>query len=738
MTKFNGLGGRKLWRKIYNWLPFTTINNIDAFFKGNISVAGEILAQGLSIMFERALSIGGIGRHTVITDLVASIQHFLGLSKVIDGLSQESEYVDWFAKFTKDDIPLGQPQPNDSETFNSIQFEDKLTGSIKYYFAVTLPSGTQVVTKTWYFRSPTGLTNAFIRVMNGFQSDPNSEDLYWKSNTDKQIKEKTDLVTANPGAGVDITFPLGEHFIEEPGDVFTYFFIADNNFTTQGATIDLLPIVGPPFGITEIPYIKGDGSEWRYTKIIDETTNSFIQTLDTGIISGGIITINGGDNTLFNVSEGTGRIVNMTDPVNPTFKDISWDAFIGESVPNISGDIVTSLLIDINGDLQKNGNVVATPQVRRLNITLGSVTHPELVISEVLSNPDPVYQTLHAFIDYANALGGIINGSAVRLTNPDKTFSQELGKFTLPYVNYANDINNPSTILNSASLVKDFFYSFQDGIGGFNTITPTNGNEVNAEVYDDGSGSLASVPNPNKWQFQPCYFFGQTNQIILIVGQKTYQDKEDVLDAIRTDFSEMVNSPLITENGTLIGYFIIEKGLSDLTDDTEADFVDPDQVTSSGGGGATSYLQLSDTNDSYLNNAGKVPVVNEAETALEFVEFKPNTFSYPYEWDTNTDDTDPGDGKAKGNNPILADITVLYVSQKALQNIDLSAQIYDNLLSGDVIFYAGQDSSVNNIRFKLDATPVKSGNYYQISGVVQSTGGVFGNQLQLISSFFFT
>ena len=258
MGEIKDIGGRAWYKRIYNRLPFTNSDFINAFFKGDVHIAGELFAQGFSILFERALALGGVGIYAVITNLVDGIQSFIVTAKVQSGLSQNPDYVDRYKTFIKSD-PLGQGQPDDSETFTTTQFTDSITGEVKYYFRMALPSISQVATDNWYLRSLTGFVNTYIKVYNGYELDVNAtENLYWKTNTEKQIKEKTGLVNNVGGAGIDIEFKLGDSHIEKQGDIFTYFVISDNEFTIQGATFPFTPPDSD-----KIVYVVADGAQWR-------------------------------------------------------------------------------------------------------------------------------------------------------------------------------------------------------------------------------------------------------------------------------------------------------------------------------------------------------------------------------------------------------------------------------------------------------------------------------------------
>jgi hypothetical protein len=245
-------------------LPYTVTDTIDANFKGDVYASGDFFAQANSIVFENQLSLGASGTSPFFSNLDTGSIAFISGSKVENSVSLPPSYLDRFNPFTKND-PNGQPQPDDSLTFNATPFVETLSGENKYYYAVTLTSTGTFVTDIWYIRSLTGITNSYLKAYKGVETDPNSTSTFWKTNTDKQIKEKTGLVSDIGGAGIDITYLLGNSFIESTGDQFTYIFIADNNFTVQGQN----------FGVgVDIPYIKGDGSEWRESTV-SSNSNSY-------------------------------------------------------------------------------------------------------------------------------------------------------------------------------------------------------------------------------------------------------------------------------------------------------------------------------------------------------------------------------------------------------------------------------------------------------------------------------
>ena len=236
--------------------PYTVDSGTeDARFKGDVFADGEFFAQQDSTVYANNIRVGTTGNKLVITDQETGLQSLVARNEIDQRVSTGTKDVFRYAAFVKTD-PLGALQPDDSLTFTSSSFVEDLTGETKYYYQVTLPASDQIVTDTWYFRSLSGLVNSYIYVYKGavdFSTLTGQQNTKcWASNTSKEIRTKTNLVSHSGGAGIDIEYKLGNTFFEQPGDLFTYVFVCDNNFSTQGQTL----------GGFDIPYIVGDGSRW--------------------------------------------------------------------------------------------------------------------------------------------------------------------------------------------------------------------------------------------------------------------------------------------------------------------------------------------------------------------------------------------------------------------------------------------------------------------------------------------
>lgn len=706
-----------------------TNDGIDVTFPGDVHLGGDIFVQGASVNIDEKVTLGVHATTPIFTDLINENQQNIAISRVLSGVSETPRIVEHFNPFIKTDL-LGAMQTDDSETFAAIPFLETLTDKNKFYFPVILPSANALITNTWFVRTTTGIVKGYLKVYLGTGFGPNDPSPYWKTNTDKQIIDEINLVTDNPGAGVDTPFPLGNKFKEDVGEVFTYIFIAENDFITQGATID----IGPPFGITEIPYITGQGSEWMETELLTGSKTSILSSLTTGVLTGGEVTINAGDPTKYDIAAGTGQIVDWTNPEDPKETPVSWVEMIGLTPPD-SSLLFTALAFDAAGtlvfggpSLDSSGIPLTRKQKRGLVVLQVLLSVDGVNINEVAGTSRPAYELNADLIDWIQAHPPLNSGNTFEASSAT-TIRKLPGTTVSLFGNRDVDPQDPTHKNNDSIEVVSSLGSFQNGVGGFSTNGPTTTPDL--DLFDDGSGTLQTMSN-NKFAIRRIIYFGSTNSISITYGQVEYDSLESAQAAIISEAP--VLSPFLS-SGIFTTAFIHAKN-ADLTDPLDTAFFDIVSESITASAASASFSGLLDTPGTYAGQGGKVPIVNSGETALEYVEFKPNTFQFPYEWDTNTADTDPGTGKGKGNNATLANITILYMSESSQPDIDRSMN-YDNLTSGDLIFLNGEVDSSNMIKFRLSGVPVKSGNYYKLSGVVESSGGTFGNQLQLTASFFY-
>jgi len=290
--------------------------------------------------------------------------------------------------------------------------------------------------------------------------------------------------------------------------------------------------------------------------------------IDTGILTGGVVTINSGDDTLVDIAAGTGVVIDWTDPANPLKTMVSWNAFIGESVPNLATGVFTSFAISAAGALIKVSLLIPTPNERRTRIYLQSATHTSgTKIDSITGSSVPAYDKIEAILDYVRNTGTVNSGNNYSAFAADLQLDKAAGTTTLPFINRSADPMSPAVQTNAAnSPLANFTVAYQNGSGGTTFDAAT---LVDPDQYDDGSGTLATVGN-NKWTIKRLYFFGQNGATTVAYGQNQYNSLSDAESALPTE--PFVVSALL-ESGSLTSYLIIIKGGTDLSDIADAKFI---------------------------------------------------------------------------------------------------------------------------------------------------------------------
>lgn len=94
--------------------------------------------------------------------------------------------------------------------------------------------------------------------------------------------------------------------------------------------------------------------------------------ISTGIISGGALTINSGDNSKLDIAAGVGYIADQsTNPITVT--EVTWAAKTAVTLVNLATSFATDIAIDVNGDVVQQNSF--TNAEKRGLIFLGGVDH---------------------------------------------------------------------------------------------------------------------------------------------------------------------------------------------------------------------------------------------------------------------------------------------------------------------------------------------------------------------------
>lgn len=398
---------------------------------------------------------------------------------------------------------------------------------------------------------------------------------------------------SNVGSGV------GKSFKQKSGVDLQFKSIAAtaNETTVSNGTNDVTVGLASGIDATKI----GDGS------VSTSQYNMFPGISGTGWVSGGTLSINGGDNTKFDLTSGTGVIIDRTDPTDPTYTSVSWGAKTAVLPTNLTSQGGTAIFIDISGNI-----VEVTPDNStdannyRDFIHIGSVLHRnQTIIDNVLNEKPLAIGGIEHGHDLALAIGPLNkSGNVYSANGANLNLNKSAGVGFIFQSNTENDPNDPNTATIGAGIALDWVYVRQDGSGGFIGQAPTD--TIDADQYDDGSGTLAPLPN-NK--FQAKRIFTDVTFTAIQFGQNIYSsiaEAEAAIDgevfAVNPAFSSIL----------FRGFLIVKKGATDLTDVTTAKFISASKYGGAGGGSSTSTTNLS---EAYLNSA--TPIITLSATPGE-------------------------------------------------------------------------------------------------------------------------
>lgn len=334
-------------------------------------------------------------------------------------------------------------------------------------------------------------------------------------------------------------------------------------------------------------------SEWDLISSGGGSEN--LETQSTGIKSGGLLSINGGDNTRFDLAAGEAIIIDNSDLTNVTKSHVVWTAQTALIAGNLATEPRTNVGISLNNNPVPNvtytnsfnATVNGTTQLifiaekstddfnsaeRRLFANIGRLVHTAgTSITNAVNLQQTVNSPLSSVLDFINLFpaqnveGNEFSGNALALS-----VAKTAGKGFRFGSNYENDTNDPNTQDIPAANPTTHFYRYQDGAGGFSQSASSN--FLDPANYDDGTGTLASVA-PNRWTVQPVWVFAGSGTMFVQYGQTEYSSKEAAISAIPTA-SPVLDDNLVTD-AVFRGYFIIKQGATDLSLTTEFEWRAP-------------------------------------------------------------------------------------------------------------------------------------------------------------------
>jgi hypothetical protein len=329
----------------------------------------------------------------------------------------------------------------------------------------------------------------------------------------------------------------------------------------------------------------------------------------TGIREGGEVTINSGDNTLFDVSSGTGVIVdNFTTPINPTLIEVEWDTLTGQTATNLTGDSFSYLTINSNGGLvQTAGSTGLTPQQKRDEILLGGILHIGGQILFAWDRQIPFVSPVNHIEDLTTSIGPFsINGNRISSITGTLSLEKSVGEsFYFGGFNVAAP-KSPNITTNANLSASTLVYAKGDDIIG------PSGTTIDVDNYDpNGAGTVTSI-SPNS--FVPHRIWHQPTENILIFqyGQFEYNNLEDA--RVNFGLEDFTTPKVILEESYLVAVIICREGENNLDNSARSQVIPQGKFAGTGGGGVTPDTLQS----AYDNSVSPEIVIDTTRNAVDF------------------------------------------------------------------------------------------------------------------------
>ena len=360
--------------------------------------------------------------------------------------------------------------------------------------------------------------------------------------------------------------------------------------------------------------------------------DNIVNNMSTGILDGGVLGISGTNS--FTITAGDGVVLDFNKESaaakpHPELKHISWAAqtIVVSDLDGVNAtDKQTWIYVDELGVVNQQ-SVPFTNTQYNFALPIGAVIHNLGVVTFAKSFPRTAYGQQNQFGEFARLFGPMKkNGLEVLPIAGTVQLQRSAGTAYAPGRNYDTDPNNPSFVTDSAQNPCAIHRYYQDSAGDF--IRDTNGGAgyttIDNTLYDDGTGTLATIGN-NKFTIQRVYYFpNNPTTLIVYYGRTIY----DTLDAANTNLSSepFTESKNTANQAVFLGYLLMEKGATDLSSTTNVRIIQAGifrSVAFSSTGAAASAASISDLSDTTITAPSQGQLLEYDATTQTFKNFTP-------------------------------------------------------------------------------------------------------------------
>lgn len=379
------------------------------------------------------------------------------------------------------------------------------------------------------------------------------------------------------------------------------------SFNTSGDfVLSGIPNTYPVALIYTIKISDADYANVDLNFVIEEPPINLEQlSISSGLVSGGEVTINGGDNTKIDIAPLAGVLTDYwTNPGEIITTEINYAGATGVTVTYLGTNTYSFIGIDKNGAIVQFANVPTNAE-RRENIILAQLGHANLTTVNSVNDYTSVYASpIEQYRDLVNELYLINDGNYVYANGANLNINKSLGYLFGMGVNFHNNPLDPNRITVNSQVVASFRYRTQTG-GSTTPVTL-----IDPTVYDNVGTITAIGGSNNQSTNQRVYLFPNGN-IVIQYGQTVYSTLGQAVSNIQSEtFVKFGN----LDAAILIGIISVTKGCTALNNTNNAKFILTTKFGENIGGSAgisTSTLQ-----NAYDNSANPEIVTDSTRGAV--------------------------------------------------------------------------------------------------------------------------
>lgn len=276
----------------------------------------------------------------------------------------------------------------------------------------------------------------------------------------------------------------------------------------------------------------------------------------TGVINGGALTINAGNNARFDMAQ---AVIGYTDwgvtPTQPTRVLLTVGPFSAQVVTNIATANATYVGIQMPaGTIVQQTSPFSNAQ-RRTIAQVGVLVHSNNTnLNAINDQAATIRAGVNQVGDLMMAVGPLnLTGNVYSANGNNLNINKTGGSIFKMGSNFQANNLDPHVVSQSSQTALTFRYRLSNGTEGADTTN------INPNQYESSPGVLTNIPIlGNQWHVQRISLF-QSGQTRIQYGQQLYASAQAAINGITTDaFNTEQN---IAENGILRCYLIINRGL---------------------------------------------------------------------------------------------------------------------------------------------------------------------------------